>query len=140
MIACGWLIGNSLSSIYRERQNLLERFNTFLLFCESEITYEKEELSTIIDKFLQEKNKFDSYIFNRNYIGIYMEKPTRTFINTFLDKISILDSETQKKYFAEAKNQISIMETNALKKVNTQGKMMKKLIPVIAIGLFILTL
>ena len=140
MIICGWFTGNSLYSVYADRMRLLDRFKAFLLFCESEITYEKTELATIIERFRQDSNPYDSYIFDRDYNGIHVSKPIRTCINTFLDKISILDSETQKKFFFEVKNTVSVLETSGNKQINSQGKMLKKLLPVIAIGIFILTL
>ena len=140
IVACGWLIGRSLYSIYSDRKKIIERIESFVLFCESEIVYGKTEFLQIIDKFKQNENKFDKYIFRTENNSFYLTKETKDFLQDFTEKITSLDFETQKKYFVEAKQKIKNLEEKAEKDVLLKGRIFKRLLPVIAIGIFILLL
>ena len=95
-VAAGWLLGNSLYSVYEDRIYILERFRDFILYCESEITFYKTEMDIIIDKFRDRTNKFDEIIFNEKNKNIAVSSETSKLIKNFFCRIRTLDSESQK--------------------------------------------
>lgn len=139
-VAAGWLLGNSLYSVYEDRINILERFRDFILYCESEITFYKTEMDIIIDKFRDRTNKFDEIIFNEKNKNIAVSSETSKLIKNFFCRIRTLDSESQKGYFSEIQIEVNSLIEKATKELNIKGKMLKRLTPIAAIGIFILTL
>lgn len=139
-VAAGWLLGNSLYSVYEDRINILERFRDFILYCESEITFYKTEMDIIIDKFRDRTNKFDEIIFNEKNKNIAVSSETSKLIKNFFCRIRTLDSESQKGYFSEIQIEVNSLIEKATKELNVKGKMLKRLTPIAAIGIFILTL
>lgn len=139
-VAAGWLLGNSLYSVYEDRIYILERFRDFILYCESEITFYKTEMDIIIDKFRDRTNKFDEIIFNEKNKNIAVSSETSKLIKNFFCRIRTLDSESQKGYFSEIQIEVNSLIEKATKELNLKGKMLKRLTPIAAIGIFILTL
>lgn len=139
-VAAGWLLGNSLYSVYEDRIYILERFRDFILYCESEITFYKTEMDIIIDKFRDRTNKFDEIIFNEKNKNIAVSSETSKLIKNFFCRIRTLDSESQKGYFSEIQIEVNSLIEKATKELNIKGKMLKRLTPIAAIGIFILTL
>lgn len=139
-VAAGWLLGNSLYSVYEDRIYILERFRDFILYCESEITFYKTEMDIIIDKFRDRTNKFDEIIFNEKNKNIAVSSETSKLIKNFFCRIRTLDSESQKGYFSEIQIEVNSLIEKATKELNVKGKMLKRLTPIAAIGIFILTL
>ena len=139
-VAAGWLLGISLYSVYEDRINILERFRDFILYCESEITFYKTEMDIIIDKFRDRTNKFDEIIFNEKNKNIAVSSETSKLIKNFFCRIRTLDSESQKGYFSEIQIEVNSLIEKATKELNLKGKMLKRLTPIAAIGIFILTL
>ena len=139
-VAAGWLLGNSLYSVYEDRIYILERFRYFILYCESEITFYKTEMDIIIDKFRDRTNKFDEIIFNEKNKNIAVSSETSKLIKNFFCRIRTLDSESQKGYFSEIQIEVNSLIEKATKELNVKGKMLKRLTPIAAIGIFILTL
>lgn len=139
-VAAGWLLGNSLYSVYEDRIYILERFRDFILYCESEITFYKTEMDIIIDKFRDRTNKFDEIIFNEKNKNIAVSSETSKLIKNFFCRIRTLDSESQKGYFSEIQIEVNSLIEKATKDLNVKGKMLKRLTPIAAIGIFILTL
>ena len=139
-VSAGWLLGNSLYSVYEDRINILERFRDFILYCESEITFYKTEMDIIIDKFRDRTNKFDEIIFNEKNKNIAVSSETSKLIKNFFCRIRTLDSESQKGYFSEIQIEVNSLIEKATKDLNVKGKMLKRLTPIAAIGIFILTL
>ena len=139
-VAAGWLLGNSLYSVYEDRIYILERFRDFILYCESEITFYKTEMDIIIDKFRDRTNKLDEIIFNEKNKNIAVSSETSKLIKNFFCRIRTLDSESQKGYFSEIQIEVNSLIEKATKELNLKGKMLKRLTPIAAIGIFILTL
>lgn len=139
-VSAGWLLGNSLYSVYEDRIYILERFRDFILYCESEITFYKTEMDIIIDKFRDRTNKFDEIIFNEKNKNIAVSSETSKLIKNFFCRIRTLDSESQKGYFSEIQIEVNSLIEKATKELNVKGKMLKRLTPIAAIGIFILTL
>ncbi len=139
-VAAGWLLGNSLYSVYEDRIYILERFRDFILYCESEITFYKTEMDIIIDKFRDRTNKLDEIIFNEKNKNIAVSSETSKLIKNFFCRIRTLDSESQKGYFSEIQIEVNSLIEKATKELNVKGKMLKRLTPIAAIGIFILTL
>lgn len=139
-VAAGWLLGNSLYSVYEDRIYILGRFRDFILYCESEITFYKTEMDIIIDKFRDRTNKFDEIIFNEKNKNIAVSSETSKLIKNFFCRIRTLDSESQKGYFSEIQIEVNSLIEKATKELNVKGKMLKRLTPIAAIGIFILTL
>jgi hypothetical protein len=140
IVVAGVLLGNSINAVYAERISVLERFHEFLIFCESEIGYYRTEFATIIDKFTQNENKYDKYIFDEKYNGLYMTKETKSLIAGFIGEIGKLDSDTQKGFFANTEHKLLSALEKAKKDKEIKGKTWKKLAPIAAIGIFILLL
>ena len=140
LIAVGWIMGQSINGIYKERVKVIERFRNFVAFCESEISFFKTEMCSVIDKFREEGNKYDDLIFDPDKKSFLRSKGTTKAISDFFSQITLLDAENQKYFFADTKNKIQQILETGQKDVELKGQMAKKLLPILAIGIFILTL
>ena len=140
LIVLGWIVGQSIFFIYKDRVSLLERFSRFVSFTESEISFFRTELSTIIDKFKEKDNRYDEMIFTENKKSFVKNKMITETINGFFDQMTRLDAENQKYFFSETKNNISQWLEKGKKDVEIKGQMAKKLLPILALGIFILLL
>lgn len=139
-VAAGWLLGNSIQSVYSDRIALLERFRDFVRYCESEINYYKTAMDDIIDKFTDKNNKYDAILFDSYNKNLLVSKETAETIKGYFIGIKTLDSESQKGFFSETLMKTDRLIENAKRDLNVKGKMLKKLAPIAAIGIFILTL
>lgn len=139
-VAAGWLLGNSIQAVYSDRVGLLERFRDFVRYCESEINYYKTTMSDIVDKFTDKNNKFDAIIFAVDNKSLLETKETSEMIRGYFNGVKTLDSESQKGFFAETLLKTDRAIENAKRDLAIKGKMLKKLAPIAAIGIFILTL
>ena len=139
-VAAGWLLGNSIQAVYSDSVGLLERFRDFVRYCESEISYYKTAMSDIIDKFTDKNNKYDAIIFAAESKSLLMTKETSEMIKGFFNGVRTLDSDSQKCFFAEILLRTDRATENAKRDLAIKGKMLKRLAPVAAIGIFILTL
>lgn len=140
LVAIGWITGESICLIFKQRSATLERFKSFVLFCENEVTFFKTEMNMIIDKFREEKNKYDELLFDTNNKDFIITKELRVFINDFFSQVVRLDTENQKYYFAEVKRRIETFQNKARSEEKIKGQTLKKLLPILALGIFILTL
>lgn len=139
IISAGIVLGNSCNAVYCERLNVLERFHSFVIFCESEINYYRTELGTIIEKFKANGQKTDDIIFN-NKTSINISPECRKLIDGFFRDIPTLDSDTQQYFFNKTKTETTQAIIRAKSDIINKGKMLKKLLPIISIGIFILFL
>ena len=140
IISVGIVIGNSLYYIFSERIKILERFMSFVIFCESEIEYYKTEMNDIIEKFINNQSKYDDLIFKKDKKTFYITNDNKKIIDLFFTDILTLDSDTQKYFFSKTKNDLTIALNNAKNDLTVKGKMFKKLIPIASIGIVILIL
>ena len=140
IISAGIVLGNTLHNIYVERIKILERFMSFVIFCESEIEYYKSEMNDIIEKFRDIKFKYDDYIFNKNKKSFFITDENKKNIDIFFIDILTLDSNTQKYFFSKTKNEFTVALDKAQKDLALKGKMFKKLIPIATVGIVILIL
>ena len=140
LIVLGWIVGQSIFFIYKDRVSLLERFSRFVSFTESEISFFRTELSTIIDKFKEKDNRYDEMIFTENKKSFVKNKMITETINGFFDQMTRLDAENQKYFFSETKNNILQWLEKGKRDVEIKGQMAKKLLPILALGIFILLL
>lgn len=140
IISAGIALGNSCNTVYCERLNVLERFHCFVIFCESEIKYYRTEFGFIVKKFTENtQQKADDIIFNSK-TSINVSAECRKLIDGFFRDIPTLDSETQQYFFDKTKTEITQAITRAKSDVTKKGKMLKKLLPIISVGIFILFL
>lgn len=139
LVVGGYALGNSIKKIYEDRICVLERFLDFLIYCESEITFYKNEFSIIIKNFKKEENKYDKYIFNGKTSFIFTKK-NKIVIDKFFTDIGKFDMETQMKKITDIKNIIIKAINQANNDLLLKGNTYKKLSPIIALGIFILLL
>ena len=140
LIAAGWILGNTFFTIYRDRVEMLDRFQAFLSYSENEISFFKTEMKAIIEKFRKNADKYDDLIFDKEKRSFIKNKELSSTINTFFERVTLLDSENHKYFYTETKNNVAILKEKAVKDIEIKGKMAKRLLPILAVGIFILTL
>lgn len=141
LVATGWLLGNAVCSVYSDRIQVLDRFREFVLFCESEINYYKTDMNAIIEKFIAaSQSKYDENIFSDKFAKKFISKDCLCLMQSFPEKVRTLDSESLRGYIKQTLGEISFQKEKAVKNYEIKGKMIKKLLPIAAVGIFILTL
>ncbi len=141
LVATGWLLGNSLCSVYADRIHILDRFHEFVLFCESEINYYKSDMDVIIEKFRKNSpSKYDEYIFSDSLKKRFTFNARFAVVHNFTEKVRSMDSDSLRGFLAETINEITKQKEKATLDYEVKGKMLKKLLPIAAVGIFILTL
>ena len=139
IISAGVIVGNSINLIYKDRICVLKRFYDFVMFCENEINFYKTEMCTIIEKFRENSHKFDKIIFEKENTFL-IKGENALMIKNFFRQITELDSDSQKYYFSDIKTKTKRLIEEAEKDANVNGKMFKRLTPILALGITVLTL
>ena len=141
LVATGWLLGKSLCSVYSDRIVVLERFYEFVTYCESEINYYKTDMDAIIEKIRTvSPSKYDKILFENDAKKTFIPKECQLVITTFPEKVRSMDSESLRGFLKETQNEVTRQKEKAKRDYEIKGKMMKKLLPIAAVGIFILTL